>query len=77
MAEEILEEDRIAMAEAFRVYQMLDDEDKEKVPADFVDTLFSEADLTKVKPFKSKEEADNYNFSRKAWYLIMYMCTFD
>ena len=75
-AEELLEEDRIAMAEAYRAFEMLDEYDKDKVPADFVDTLLSEGDFSKVRRFHSKEEVDNYNFSRKAWYLIMYMCTF-
>ncbi|MBR6252815.1 MAG: hypothetical protein IKR04_03140 [Clostridia bacterium] len=73
---DILEEDRIAMAEAYRAFEMLDENEKERVPADFVDTLLSEGDFTKVKRFRSKEEVDNYQFSRKAWYLIMYMCTF-
>ena len=79
MAEEVelLDEDRIAMAEAYRAFEMLDEIDKEKVPADFIDNLLSEGDFSSVKPFKTKKEVDEYEFSTKAWYLIMYMCTFD
>ena len=73
---EFLEEDRIAMAEAYRAFEMLDENEREKVPADFIDTLLYYGDFTKVKKFKSAEEVDNYDFSRKAWYLILYMCTF-
>jgi len=72
----LLEEDRIAMAEAYRAFEMLDENDKEKVPVDFIDTLLDEGDFSKVKAFETKEEVDEYPFSKKAWYLIMYMCTF-
>ena len=70
-------EDVLASTEAFRMFQMLDVAEREKIPADFVDKLLDSADLSLVPPFKNKDEVDNYEFSKKAWYLIMYMCTFD
>ncbi len=78
MAKEVKlkEEDRIAMAEAYRAFEMLDENEKEKVPADFIDNLLAEGDFLSVKPFKTRKEVEEYPFTKKAWYLIMYMCTF-
>ena len=77
MAEEITNEDRIAMAEAYRVYQMLDFYEQAKVPSDFVSFIEANADLGMVVPFETPEEALNANLSEKGRYLVMYMCTFD
>ena len=74
--EEITPEDKIAMAQAYRFYQMLDCCDQEKIPSDFIETLETFGDFEKVSPFKSAEEALKANLSDKANYLIMYMCTF-
>ena len=73
----IEDEDKIAMAEAYRTYEMLDEFDQRKIPVDFVETMLRYGDLMSVQPFKNKEEFDNYSFSQKGKYLLMYMCTFN
>ena len=74
--QKITDVDKIAMAEAYRVYQLLPLDEQAKIPEDFVDRLVLYVDFKKVKPFKNKEEMMSYNLSDEAMYLIMYMCTF-
>ena len=77
MSKEILEvKDTIAMAEAYRVYELLNDEDKEKIPEDFVNRLLYYGDFKSVKPFSSMEELEKGNISKEGLYLVMYMCTY-
>ena len=71
------EEDKIAMAEAYRLYECLPIEDKRKIPAKFVDTIFTLGDLETVKRFENRQEINEYKFSEKGKYLLMYMCTFN
>ena len=73
---EITSEDRIAMAEAYRAYELMTPEDREKVPEDFVNMLLDCGNFDDVKPFETRDEFLNTEFSEKAIYLIMYMCTF-
>ncbi len=73
---DITSEDKIGFAEAYRVYETMLPEEKELIPQDFIDKLIEYGDFDEVKPFASKEEALNYDFSKKGLYLIMYMCTF-
>ena len=70
-------EDKVAMAEAYRVYEMLDEYDQLKIPQNFIETIHRFGDLVNVKPFDSKKEFDDYKFSEKGKYLLMYMCTFN
>ena len=74
---DIKEDDKIAMAEAYRVYEFFQDEEKEKIPEDFVETLLYFGDFKKVPPFKNLQEMKEAKLSQKAKYLLMYMCTFD
>ena len=73
---ELTDIDKVAMAEAYRVFQLLPLDEQAKIPEDFVDRLILYGDFKKVKPFKNKEEMQNYDLSDEAMYLIMYMCTF-
>ncbi len=73
----INEEDRIAMAETYRIYQFLNDEEKNKIPHEFIETLVRFGDFLRVKPYGSKKEISMHNISQKARYLVMYMCTFN
>lgn len=70
-------EDKIAMAEAYRLYECLPLEDKKKIPQDFVETILTLGDFDSVKKFENRQEIDDYQFTEKGKYLIMYMCTFD
>ena len=74
--EEVTSEDKVAMAQAYRFYQMLDCSDQDKIPKDFVDMLETFGDFEKVEPFKNVDEALKSNLNEKANFLIMYMCTF-
>ena len=73
----IKDDDKIAMAEAYRVYELFQDEEKEKIPEDFIETLLYFGDFKKVPPFASLDEMKKAQLSQKAKYLLMYMCTFD
>ena len=73
----ITEEDKVAMAEAYRVFELLDDEEKEKIPAHFIETLLYFGDFKSVSPFSDIKELKRYSLSKKAKYLVMYMCTFE
>ncbi len=73
----ITAEDRIAMAEAYRVYELLEDKDKEKIPTHFVETLVYYGDFKKVLPFENEKDYENYEMSPKGKHLLMYMCTFN
>ena len=73
---DITPEDKKSFAEAYRVYETMLPEEKEKIPQELIDRLIEYGDFDSIKPFSSKDEAMNYNFSTKGLYLIMYMCTF-
>ncbi len=75
--ETITDEDRIAMAQVYRVYQLLTRDDKAKIPQEFVETLLEHGNFKEVKPFKDKSEINMTAFSQKAKYLLMYLCTFN
>ncbi len=75
--ESVTDEDRIAMAQAYRAYELLTKEDKLKIPKTFVDTLLDFGNFKEVKPFKDKSEMTISDLSTKAKYLLMYMCTFN
>jgi hypothetical protein len=77
MNDELTYEDRVAMAEAYRVYQMLSCREKAKIPSKFISFIEQNAELGAVKPFKSKSDALKAFISEKANYLLLYMCTFD
>ncbi len=77
MNKELTYEDRVAMAEAYRVYQMLSNRDKAKIPSKFISFIEQNAELGAVKPFKTKSEALKAFISEKANFILMYMCTFD
>jgi hypothetical protein len=73
----ITDEDRIAMADAYRVYELLSLEEQQDVPEDFINTLLYYGDFKNATPINSVEEAlKEGRLSKKAMYLIMYMCTF-
>jgi hypothetical protein len=77
MEKEILEiKDTIAMAEAYRVYELMEDHEKEKIPQDFVNRLLYYGDFKKVGPFSSMKEVEEGNISKEGMYLVMYMCTY-
>ena len=69
--------DKLAMAEAYRLYETLPIENQNRIPSDFINTLLALGDLKSVKRFETRQEIDDYKFSEKAKYLIMYMCTFN
>jgi len=69
-------DDKIAMAEAYRVYELLSPEDQGKIPEDFVNRLLYYGDFKKVKPYSSMEDIENGNISRNGLFLVMYMCTY-
>ncbi len=73
----LTDEDRVAMAEAYRTFEILDEIDQSKIPEDFVETLLKFGDINSVKPFESIDDFDKYQFSQKGKYLLMYMCTFE
>jgi len=73
----ITDEDRMAMAQAYRAYELLTKEEKLKIPKTFTDTLLEYGNFKEVKPFKDKSEITVSNLSTKAKYLLMYMCTFN
>jgi hypothetical protein len=77
MGKDVLEiKDTIAMAEAYRVYELLNDEDKAKIPEDFVNRLLYYGDFKTVKPFESMKVVEDGNISKEGLYLVMYMCTY-
>lgn len=75
--EELKNEDKLALAEAYRVYELLDGPDKEKIPEEFVETLLSYGDLSLVKPLDPAKSLEEQNLSKRGLYLVMYMCTFE
>lgn len=68
-------EDSLALAEAYRVYELLNDEDKERIPEKFVEILFSYGDLSLVGPLDPSKSLKEFNLSKRGRYLVMYMCT--
>ena len=77
MEEALSYEDRVAMAEAYRVYQMLSFEEKAKIPSDFISFIEENAELGAIEPFKTKTDALKAFVSEKANFILMYMCTFE
>lgn len=73
--EELKKEDKIALAEAYRVYELLSGPEQERVPRDFVETLLNYGDLTLVKPLDPNKNLEEQNLSKRGMYLVMYMCT--
>lgn len=73
--EELEKEDKLALAEAYRVYELLSDSEKQKVPQDFVDTLLYFGDLRLVKPLDPSKKLADMNLSERGLYITMYMCT--
>jgi len=73
----ISKDDRIAMAEAYRVYEILEPQEKMKVPPYFVNSLLKFADLSVVPPFEEKDSFSIDKLTQKGKYIVMYMCTFN
>ena len=73
--EDLKNEDKLALAEAYRVYELLNDEDKEQIPEEFVEMLLYNGDLSLVKPLDPAKSLKDFNLSKKGQYLVMYMCT--
>ena len=73
----VSKEDRIAMAEAYRVYEILEPQEKQKVPPYFIDSILKCADLKAVEPFDSNKSFSIDDLSLKGRYIVMYMCTFE
>ena len=74
---DLTSQDRIAMAEAYRVYELLSLEEQSHIPQDFVDSLLRYGDFENTTPINSVDEAiEEGRLSKKALYLVMYMCTF-
>lgn len=75
--EELKKEDKLALAEAYRVYEMLSGPEQEKIPRDFVNILLNYGDLTLVKPLDPNKDLSEQNLSKRGLYIVMYMCTFE
>ncbi|MBO5142455.1 MAG: hypothetical protein J6C46_05580 [Clostridia bacterium] len=73
---EINIDDKLALAEAYRVYEMLNGSEQEKIPSEFVDLLLTHGDLSLIGPLDSQKSLEEQNISKYGKYLIMYMCTF-
>lgn len=73
--EELKKEDKLALAEAYRVFEILRPEEKEMIPKEFVNTLLDYADLSLVKPLDPTKKLKDQNLSKQGLYIVMYMCT--
>ena len=73
--EELKNEDKLALTEAYRIYEILNDEDKEQIPKDFVEILLNYSDLSLVSPLDPSKSLKEFNLSKRGQYLVMYMCT--
>ncbi len=73
---ELRTEDKLALAEAYRVYEILEGADKDKIPQEFVDSLLYYGDLRLVGPLDPEKSLKEQNISRLGMYIVMYMCTF-
>lgn len=73
--EDLKNEDKLALAEAYRVYELLNDEDKEQIPEEFIEMLLNNGDLSLVKPLDTSKSLKDFNLSKRGQYLVMYMCT--
>lgn len=74
--EELKNEDKLALAEAYRVYEILSGPEQELIPEEFVDTLLSYGDLSLIGPLDPSKSLKEQNLSKRGLYLVMYMCTF-
>ena len=74
---ELKEEDKLALAEAYRVYELLEDTEKEKIPEEFVQAMLNYGDLSLVKPLDASKPLEEQNLSKRGLYWVMYMCTFE
>ena len=72
---ELRAEDKLALAEAYRVYEILEGADKDKIPEEFVDSLLYYGDLRLVGQLDPKKTLKEQNISRLGMYIVMYMCT--
>ena len=70
------QEDKLALAEAYRIYEILSGFDKDKIPTKFVETMLKYGDLRLVKPLDPSKSLKEQNISKKGMYLALYMCTF-
>lgn len=73
--ENLTQEDKIALAETYRVYELLEDTEKERIPEEFVEMIFNYGDLSLVPPLDSEKKLIDFNLSKQGKYLVMYMCT--
>ena len=73
--EQLKNEDKVALAEAYRVYELLSGPEQEKIPEDFVDALLYFGDLRMVKPLDPNKPLEEQNLSKRGLYMVMYMCT--
>lgn len=68
-------EDKLAFAEAYRVYEILNGPDKDRIPSEFVDALLYYGDLRLVGPLNPEKSLKEQNISKLGMYIVMYMCT--
>jgi len=73
--EDLKKEDKIALAETYRVFELLNGPSKERIPREFVEILLDYGDLNAVPPFDAEKSLKDFNLSKRGKYLIMYMCT--
>lgn len=67
--------DKRALAEAYRVYEILKGPDKDKIPYEFVEMLLYYGDFRLVPPLDPEKSLEEQNISKNGMYLVMYMCT--
>lgn len=77
ISEALNKEDQLALAEAYRFYEILSGPEQEKIPEKFVNALISYGDLNLKGPLNPLKSLEEQNLSKKGLYLIMYMCTFE
>lgn len=75
MKQNLTLEDRIALAEAYRVYELLEDTEKEKIPPAFVGRLFDYGALDLVPPFDPTKTLKDFQLSERGKYIVLYMCS--
>lgn len=75
--EKLKNEDKLALAEAYRVYELLSGPEQEKIPEEFVNILLNYGDLSLIGPLDPNKDLENQNLSKRGLYLVMYMCTFE
>lgn len=68
-------EDRLALAETYRVYELLAPEEREQIPDEFVQMLINYGDLSLVPRLDPTKSLKDFNLSKRGQYLVLYMCT--